>query len=421
MANHSAFDRRSFLKGLAAAGASAALGGGMPASAWAQGENTKYETVLKGGHLIDASQNIGAVRDIAFADGKVALIADNIPAASARDVYDVTGKYVFPGLIDDHTHFHWGLTAWQYPPHDFREYGVAVAADCGSNASNFLNLRDYIIRPAPLHLYSFMHTDLPLGTPMPAREKVRRQELASTVIAGNRDTIVGIKVVLPGETDPQDTAKPLIDYALQVAGETGVPIMVHINGGMSLKTLSDRLRPGDIITHCFHSRQPNIMGSDGKIRPEIRAARQKGIYMDNSVGNQTHLSWKIAEAALEQGFFPDIISSDFPNPGPGGTLYTLPDCMSMMLGLGMSIEKVIAAATVTPAKGMRKTAVHGSLAPGRNGEAAVFDMERGSFSYEDMDSVKKKVNQRLVPMVTVMGGRVVWATTQGRDLRRPKA
>jgi len=92
-----------------------------------------------------------------------------------------------------------------------------------------------------------------------------------------------------------------------------------------------------------------------------------------------------------------------------------------MLGLGMSIEKVVAAATVTPAKGMRKTAVHGSLAPGRNGEAAVFDMERGSFTYEDMDSVKKKVNQRFVPLVTVMGGRVVWATTQGRDLRRPKA
>jgi dihydroorotase len=421
MGNRNAFERRSFLRGLAAAGASAALGGAIPASAWAQGETTKYETVLKGGRIVDPSQNLSAVRDIAFANGKVALIADSIPAADAREVYDITGKLVFPGLIDDHTHFHWGQTAWQYPPHDFREYGVAVAADCGANSSNFLNLRDYIIRPAPLHLYSFMHTDLPPATPMPAREKVRRQELASMVIAGNRDTIVGIKVVLPGETESQDTAKPLIDYALQVAGETGVPIMVHINGGMSLKTLTDRLRPGDIITHCFHSRQPNILGSDGKIRPEIRAARQKGIYMDNAVGNQTHLSWKITEAALEQGFPPDIIASDFPNPGPGGTLYTLPDCMSMMLGLGMPIEKVVTAATVTPATGMRKADVHGSLAPGRNGKAAVFDLERGSFTYEDMDAATRKVSRRLVPMATVMAGRVVWATTQGRDLRRPKA
>jgi dihydroorotase len=415
------WDRRRFLKGLTLGGASAAMVASDPSPARAQGETTKYETVLKGGRIIDPSQNLSAVRDIAFANGKVALIADNIAASDARDVYDVTGKIVVPGLIDDHTHFHWGLTAWQYPPHDFREYGVTVAADCGSNSSNFLNLRDYIIRPAPMHLYSFMHTDLPPATPMPAREKVRRQELASTVIASNRDVIVGIKVVLPGETDPQETAKPMLDYALQVAGETGVPIMVHINGGMPLKTLTDRLRPGDIITHCFHSRQPNILGADGKIRPEIRDARQKGIYMDNSVGNQTHLSWRVTEAALEQGFPPDIISSDFPNPGPGGTLYTLPDCISMMLGLGMTIEKTIAAATVAPASGMRRADMHGSLAPGRNGEAAVFELERGSFSYEDMDNARRTVNQRLVPMATVLGGRIVWATTQGRDLRRPKA
>jgi dihydroorotase len=420
LAHHNGLDRRSFLQGLTAAGAAATLVPGTSTPARAQGENTKYETLLKGGRVVDPSQNLSAVRDIAFANGKVALIAENISPAESRDVHDVTGKLVVPGLIDDHTHFHWGLTAWQYPPHDFREYGVAAAADCGSNSANFLNLRDYIIRPAPLHLYAFMHTDLPPATPMPAREKVRRQELASTVIAANRDTIVGIKVVLPGEMDSQETAKPMLDYALQVAGETGVPIMVHINGGMSLATLTDRLRPGDIITHCFHSRQPNILGPDGKVRAEIRAARQKGIFMDQSVGNQTHLSWRVAQAALEQGFPPDIISSDFPNPGPGGTLYTLPDCISMMLGLGMSIEKAITAATVAPATGMRKADVLGSLAPGRNGEAAIFDLERGAFPYEDMDNAKRTVNQRLVPMATVMGGRVAWASTQGRDLRRPK-
>jgi dihydroorotase len=418
MANHKAFDRRSFLKGLTAAGASAALGGSLPAPSLAQGQLTKYETLLKGGRIIDPSQNLNAVRDIAFANGKVALIADNIPARDSEYVYDVTGKLVLPGLVDDHTHCHWGLDAVLWPPHDFREYGVAAAADCGSNSANFNNLREYIIKPAPMHIYCFLHTDLPPAPSTTARERVRRQELASTVINANRDTIVGIKVLLPSDTAPQDTAKPLLDYALQVAGETGLPIMVHINGGLSLKTLTDRLRPGDIITHCFHSRPPNVIGPDGKIRPEIRDARQKGIYMDNAVGNQAHLSLRVAQAAVDQGFLPDIIASDFSNAGPGMLLYTLPDCLSEMLGLGMPIEKVITAATVTPATAMRRADLHGSLAPGRNGEAAVFDLESGNFSYEDMDAVKRTVNQRFVPLATVMRGHVEWVSTLGRDLRR---
>ena len=418
MASDRVSDRRSFLKGVAAAGAATLLGGSLAAPARGQGQLTKYETVLKGGRIIDPSQNLDGVRDIAFGNGKVALIAESISAADGEYVYDVRGKLVLPGLVDDHTHCHWGLDAVQWPPHDFREYGVAAAADCGSNSANFNNLLEYIIKPAPMHLYCFLHTDLPPARATTARERVRRQELALTVIEGNRDTIVGIKVLLPSDTAPQDTARPLLDYALQVAGECGLPIMVHISGGFSLKTLTELLRPGDIITHCFHSRPPNIIGPDGKIRPEIRDARQKGIYMDCAVGNQAHLSLRIAEQAIGQGFLPDIIASDFSNAGPGMLLYTLPDCLSMMLGLGMPMEKVITAATVTPATVMRRSHLHGSLAVGRNDEAAIFDLERGSFSYEDMDAVTRKVSQRFVPMATLMGGHVVWASTQGRDLRR---
>jgi predicted amidohydrolase len=67
---------------------------------------------------------------------------------------------------------------------------------------------------------------------------------------------------------------------------------------------------------------------------------------------------------------------------------------------------------------MRRADLHGSLAPGRNGEAAVFDFVSGNFSYEDMDAVKRTVNQRFVPLATVMRGHVEWVSTLGRDLRR---
>ena len=41
----------------------------------------EYDLLLKGGHVIDAKNNIDALMDVAIRDGKIAKVARTIPAA----------------------------------------------------------------------------------------------------------------------------------------------------------------------------------------------------------------------------------------------------------------------------------------------------------------------------------------------------
>ena len=64
----------------------------------------QYSIVIKGGHVIDAKNNINAVMDVAVLDGKIAKVDKNIDTAGALQVVNAKGMYVTPGLIDIHGH-----------------------------------------------------------------------------------------------------------------------------------------------------------------------------------------------------------------------------------------------------------------------------------------------------------------------------
>ena len=68
----------------------------------------KYDLLIKGGRVVDAKNNISAVRDVAIANGKVAAVAANINPADALKVVDASGLYVTPGLVDIHVHVYAG-------------------------------------------------------------------------------------------------------------------------------------------------------------------------------------------------------------------------------------------------------------------------------------------------------------------------
>ena len=78
-----------------------------------------YDLILRGGRVIDPSQKLDAVSDVAFAGGKVARSAPSCRAAPATEVRDVAGSIVTPGLIDLHTHVYWGGTSLGIDAEDF--------------------------------------------------------------------------------------------------------------------------------------------------------------------------------------------------------------------------------------------------------------------------------------------------------------
>jgi dihydroorotase len=67
-----------------------------------------FDLILRGGRVIDPSQKLDAVMDVAFAAGKVAMVGTELKADPSTDVRDVSGHIVTPGLIDLHTHVYWG-------------------------------------------------------------------------------------------------------------------------------------------------------------------------------------------------------------------------------------------------------------------------------------------------------------------------
>ena len=60
--------------------------------------------LIKGGHILDPSQNLDQVADILIEDGLIGAIDKDLSEASADTVVDVAGALVTPGLVDMHVH-----------------------------------------------------------------------------------------------------------------------------------------------------------------------------------------------------------------------------------------------------------------------------------------------------------------------------
>src|SRR2546423_6966745 len=118
-----------------------------------------YDLILRGGRVVDPSQKLDAVTDVAFADGKVARIGAGLRTEAKTDVRDVSGRIVTPGLIDLHTHVYWGGTSLGIDAEDFcRRSGVTTAVDTGSaGAGNFAGFRKHVIERSEVRILAYLH------------------------------------------------------------------------------------------------------------------------------------------------------------------------------------------------------------------------------------------------------------------------
>ena len=133
----------------------------------------------------------------------------------------------------------------------------------------------------------------------------------------------------------------------------------------------------------------------------------KGGHLDVAHG-RNHVNFPIVRKALGEGFYPDTISSDLTRPGHAGVVKDLPTTLSKFLSLGMPLVDVVRAATAAPARAIGRGGELGTLAIGAAGDAAVFAVDEGRFSYEDADGNTLEGARRWAPRLTVRAGRVSW-------------
>ncbi len=371
-----------------------------------------YDLLLRGGRIIDPSRGMDEVADVAFAEGRVADIGRDLDEAGARTVQDVRGYVVTPGLLDLHTHVYWGGTSLGVDPTRIaRQSGVTTLVDAGSaGPANLAGFRRHVIEPAAPRVLPYLNVSFAgiyafseavmIGECCDIRLLNARE--CARVAKEHAEIVVGIKVRVGQIASGSNGIAPL-DIAIEVAEEVGLPVMAHLDlPPPSRREVLERLRPGDVLTHCFRPFPNSPATAKGKVREECLAARERGVIFDIGHGKGS-FGFGTARAMLENDFRPDVISSDVHSLSIDGPAYDQLVTMSKFLCLGMPLVEVVRASTSAPAAAIRRDDL-GTLAKGAIGDATVLELREGSFEYVDVDGVVLTGEQRLFSQGMVLGG-----------------
>jgi dihydroorotase len=374
----------------------------------------EFDLVLRGGRIIDPGTERDEVTDIAFRDGKVAAIGAEAVAGKGRVERRVDGCIVTAGQIDLHAHVYWGGTSLGIDADELaRRSGTTTWLDVGSaGPGNFLGFRKHVIERSETRILAFLHLSFPgifgfsNAVMVGEAEDLRLLDplVCARVAKEHSDVIKGIKVRVGANTSGANGLAPL-HLAIEAADRAGLPVMCHIDRPPPRYVdVLEVLRPGDILTHCFKPFPNAPCHADGRVREQVWRAREKGVLFDIAHGRGS-FSFQTARAMLAAGFLPDVISSDVHKLSVDGPAYDNLVTMSKFLCLGLPLEKIVQAVTVTPARVLGRPDL-ADLSIGSTGDCTVMRLVEGRFLYEDVLGERMEGNCKLELDCVVLAGRL---------------
>ena len=373
-----------------------------------------YDLLIKGGTLVDPAQNIHTRKDIAFADGRVAAVADTLDADQAHQTLDASGRIVTPGMIDLHVHVYPGVSHLGVDPDTTcLARGATTVVDAGSAGSDtFPGFRKFVIDASDTRIRSMLNISsqgmITQDVGEFALPEYANVDKCCQMIEQHRDLILGVKVRLTKNSIVSEAAgmTPL-ERARQAADAAGLPIMVHPQAAWcdSLDDILALMGKNDILTHCFHGMECGILDDEGNVRPAVHEALDRGVIFDVGHGAGSFV-WDTVEKALAQDVTPKTISSDLHIQNVNGPVYDLAHVVSKFLYLGHSLDEAMAKVTSVPAQVMRMSDQIGTLSQGAWGDAVIFELRQGQFQLLDCQGTARTATQDLAPVTVVKSGRI---------------
>jgi dihydroorotase len=379
----------------------------------------QFETLIRGGHVIDPRNHIDGVLDVAISNGKIAKIGKDIDAHTAHQVIDARGMYVVPGLIDIHTHVFYGPDSARnfcngtksVLPDSFTFCtGVTTVVDAGSSGwEDFPLFKKKIIDSSKTRVLAFLNI---VGAGM--RGSLYEQntndmdgEKAAMIAKQYHDYIVGIKLAhFKG-----NEWKP-VDESIKAGNLANIPLMIDFGSNpspLSLEELfSKHMRPGDIFTHCFadlKGREPIVDTTTKQLKTFVWEAKKRGIIFDLGYG-EISFSFSQAIPAVKAGFYPNSISTD-KHAVSKNKIKDILEIMSEFLAMGMNISQVVETVTWNPAREIRHEEL-GNISEGAIADITILRVRNRHLEFYDHDGNKIEGTKKLECATTIRAGKIVY-------------
>jgi dihydroorotase len=378
-------------------------------------DSHKYDLLLQGGHVIDAHNNVSALRDVGIKDGKIAAVETHLDPKDALKSIDATGLYVTPGLVDIHVHVYAGTGEPRsyagdlsvYPDGFMPRVGVTTVADAGcSGWRNFEDFKQRVIDRSRTRVLAFLNIvgNGMRGGAYEQNLEDMQAEPTANMIRQHKGLIIGVKTAhyMGPEWAP-------VERAVEAGTLADVPVMVDFGANRPERPLAElvtrKLRPGDIYTHMYSGLRGELDPS-GHVNAGMVEGRKRGVIFDVGHGGGS-FAWRIAVPAMKEGFIPDSISTDIHVGSMNAGMKDMLNVMDKLLAMGMSLDEVIKRSTWNPAHEIKHDEL-GTLSVGAGADVAILRLEHGKFGFVDMYGARMNGTQKLVCELTLRDGKVVY-------------
>ena len=363
-----------------------------------------YDVLIKQGKLVG-----GELIDVAVLNGKIAAVGRI--DAGAKKVIDLDGNfYISAGWIDGHTHCYSKSPIYNDEPDLIGvETGVTTVIDAGSVGADDIDDFYGCCQQVQTNVYSILNI---------SRIGLLRQneladmadidgELVAKAVKKHPLFIVGIKARMSGSVVESNGLKPLIKAKDIQRNYCSLPLMVHIgNNPPNLDDVADLLDEGDIITHCYNGKPNRILTTEGLLKPAMQRALERGVKLDVGHGGAS-FSFSVAEQAIKQGIYPDMISSDiYCKNRIHGPVRSLAHIMDKFLAIGLPLQQVIDCVTVNAAN-LLKLESKGQLAVDYDADLTIFHVANEMIELVDSENVQRCGNVSFKPAAAVVAGKII--------------